>query len=442
MNKNQFILKEGIFKENDIRGKYPEEINSQVAFILGKVFTSILKKLYKEPLKLVIGYDNRKSSPILLKSLIKGCLLNKCKIINIKETTTPLFYFSLKKVKATGGIMITASHNPYNENGFLFYLKDGISFLSKKKWDKKFKELVFKEWDKENKGLKEKINRGEITYKNFKKDYLSFLKKFIKIKKPLKFVLDDGGGSAGFILSNFIKIKEFKNLKFYLIKGPLYRFSNPLEKRGLKKLKREILKRKAGGGAAFDSDADRIIFFDEKGNFIEPSKIFALLVLNFLRKDKNFRFVTTEFLNQKIKEKIQKEKGKLVYSPTGYGYFYLKMREEKAVFGSEHTGHFYFKDFDYHDDGLITLILVLNLLSLKEKPFSQIIDEFETNPSFFMNFKSLSLKSFYVLKYLEEIARKYKVKTFENLKIITKDWLIIVRISGTSNLIRFYLEKL
>jgi Phosphomannomutase len=215
-----------------------------------------------------------------------------------------------------------------------------------------------------------------------------------------------------------------------------------LEKRGLKKLKREILKRKANGGAAFDSDADRIIFFDEKGNFIEPSKIFALLVLNFLRKDKNFRFVTTEFLNQKIKEKIQKEKGKLVYSPTGYGYFYLKMREEKAVFGSEHTGHFYFKDFDYHDDGLITLILVLNLLSLKEKPFSQIIDEFETNPSFFMNFKSLSLKSFYVLKYLEEIARKYKVKTFENLKIITKDWLIIVRISGTSNLIRFYLEKL
>lgn len=434
-------LKRVIFKENDVRGKYPQEVNEEVAFLLARVFILFLRKIYKEPLKLVIGYDNRLSSPSLAQSFIKGCLVNGCEVINLGKTTTPLFYFSLTKTRNTGGVMITASHNPYSENGFLFYLKEGVSFLSGTKWDKKFLELAFRESGKK-KFLIDSLSISKISSLNFQNDYLDYLKRFLKIKKPLKFVLDDGGGSAALILNKFIKKLDNKLLKIYLIKGEKYRFSNPLEKRKLNLLKKEIIKRKADGGAAFDSDADRIIFLDEKGKIIDSGKIFGFLIKNFLKKDPKAKFVTTEFLNQKIKQKIEKLGAKLIYSPTGYGYFYLKMKKVKALFGSEHTGHYYFKDFNYHDDGLLTLVFVLNFLSAQKKSFSELVKEFPLNPSLFINFKSSPVESFLIIKLLKNLAFKYQKPTFEHLKLQTKNWLMIWRVSGTSNLLRVYLEKL
>ncbi|MGB9726517.1 MAG: hypothetical protein ACP5OX_01025 [Minisyncoccia bacterium] len=439
---NKQTLKRTIFRENDIRGKYPQEVNEEVAFLLARVFVLFLKKIYQEPLKLVIGYDNRQSSPSLAQSFIKGCLANGCQIINLGETTTPLFYFSLNKTKNTGGVMITASHNPYRENGFLFYLKGGVSFLSGTKWDRKFLELAFQEYRNKKKFLINSSPNSQITNLNFQKYYLDYLKKFIKVKKPLKFVLDDGGGSAGFILKNFNKKVNRKLLKLYLVKGRKYRFSNPLEEKKLNLLKKEIIRRKANGGAAFDSDADRIVFLDEKGQIIDSGKIFGFLIKNFLKRDEKIKFVTTEFLNQKIKQEVKKLGAKLIYSPTGYGYFYLKMKKARAFFGSEHTGHYYFKDFNYHDDGLLALIFVLNFLSRERKSFSELVKEFSLNSYFFMNFKSLPAKSFLMIKILKSLTLKYQKPTFEHLKLKTKNWLMIWRISGTSNILRVYVEKL
>lgn len=447
MKKNRFLLEESIFKENDIRGKYPQQVNERVSFILGKVFISFVKKIYHQPLRLLVGYDNRHSSPSLARSFIEGALLgNPHTIINIKESTTPLFYFSMKKARANAGVMITASHNPYSENGFLFFLKNGISFLSGKKWDKKFYKAVTKEFNKHERygnKEKEKAIKAKIVYLDFKKEYLSFLLKFLKIEKPLKFILDDGGGSVGLILKELLKKEKNKLLELYLIKEKKCYFVDPQqEKKKLSKIKKEIIKRRANGGVVFDSDADRAIFLDEKAKIIDPARIFGFLTINFLKDYKNAEFTTTEFLNLKIKEKIEKLRGKLIYSPTGYGVFHLKTKREKALFGSEHTGHYYYRLFDYHDDGLLTLIFVLNGLSRSNKIFSQINEEFQTNPSCFVNFKSTPSNSIAIIKLLEKIALKYKKKSFENLKIRTKKWLMIWRISGTSNLLRVYLEKI
>lgn len=439
-------LKKPIFKENDIRGKYPQEINEETAFILGETFALILKRIYKKPIKIIIGFDNRKSSPKLANFLIFGLKkvsLKNSSIISINKSTTPLFYFSMKKTKADAGVMITASHNPFSENGFLFYLKNGTSFLSGKKWDKKFEETAYKIFEKEKKNKENFILKRmpKIKFLNFKEEYLNYLKKFVSIKKPLRVVLDDGGGSASLIIKDFIKKLENKYLKFFLIKGKKYRFSDPFALKQLTLLKKEIIKRKADIGAAFDSDADRIIFLDEKGRMIDSGKIFGFLTKHFLKQNKNHKFITTEFLNQKIKQKIKKLGAKLIYSPAGYGYFYLKMKKNKAFFGSEHTGHYYFKNFNYHDSGLMTLIFVLNFLSVENIPFSKATEEFSLNPCFFMNFKSSPLRSFLIIKILKEIGKRYQKPTSEHLKLETKNWLMIWRVSGTSNLLRVYWEK-
>lgn len=447
--RNKFLgLSKSIFKENDIRGKYPQEINEETAFTLGKSFALVLQKIYKKPIKIIVGYDNRKSSPTLANFLIlgiKSSLLPKSLIINLQQTTTPLFYFSMKKSKAEAGVMITASHNPFSENGFLFYLKEGVSFLSGKKWDKKFLELAFKVYNKERinkQSLISEIKIQKVKFLNFREEYLDYLKKFLLLKKPLKFVLDDGGGSAGLVLNDFKRKTKNKFLKIILIKGKKYRFSNPFEYRKLTRLKKEIIKRKADGGAAFDSDADRVVFLDGRGRIIEAGKIFSFLIKNFLKQNKRAKFITTEFLNQKLKDYIKKLGARLIYSPTGYGYFYLQMRKNKAFFGSEHSGHYYFKDFYYHDDGLLTLIYVLNFLSAEKKTFSEVMKEFEINPYFWKNFKTFLPRSVKIVKLLEKLAYKYKKPTFENLKLETKNWLMIWRISGTSNLLRVYWEKL
>ncbi len=203
-----------------------------------------------------------------------------------------------------------------------------------------------------------------------------------------------------------------------------------------------MVKRKADGGAAFDSDADRVVFVDEKGKVIDFSQIFGFLVNNFYKEDNKRKFLTTEFLNLRVQQKLIKQNIKLIFAPTGYGAFYLKMRKGKTFFGSEHTGHYYFRDFGYHDDGLLALIFVLNFLSFKKQKTSQLMKDFPFNPSFWLSFKSDKEKSKLILNNLKKLASRYLSSSLENLKIKNKNCFMIWRISGTSNLLRIYYEKL
>ena len=440
-----------IFRANDLRGEYPREINRDIALATGKSFREILDKIYKHPLKIVVGYDNRKSSPSLAKAFISGFYWDAqhySQIQRIGLTTTPLFCFSLIREKADGGAMITASHNPFSQNGILLYLKGAQSFLSGEKWDKKFRKLVLKNYTLVK---EQKIKEGseKVHHIDYLKAYLSYLQKFIDIKRPLSFGIDDGGGTIRSILPKFLSLPQWGKVKFSLIRGPKWRFADPTKRKNSQALARLIRMKHLDGGVLFDSDGDRAVFLNEKGRPVHPDRIFALLSLYFLRKYHRATFVNTILLNEKVKELIKGKGGKLAFSSIGYGFVQEKMKKYDALCGGEISGHYYYRDFSYRDDALLTLIYVLNILGSSKDSFSQLEKNIPLNPTCFFSFpyhkREEAEKTLSLLKTISQqlsFRKKMTFRKFDGFNWRTKNWRMNWRLSKTENYIRVYWEQL
>jgi len=427
-------IQSSIFKSYDIRGIYPSQINKEVAFFVGRGFVRILNKSHP---KIIVGMDNRLSSPLLKKYLIKGITQEGGEVIDIGLSTTPLFYFSASYFKGDGGIIITASHNSWEYNGFKMVLKDNIP-LSGKEFLEKLKKSSF--------SFKTR-KAGKVIKKKALTSYIKFNFEVSKVSKlsPLKVVVDTANSVAIVGLREFFKKTPLKvHYLFSKLDGRFpHHLPDPLKKENLKFLREQIIKKKADLGIAFDGDGDRILFLDEKGRIIRADIILAFLSKVILKERKKEKILYDVRCSNIVRETIKKNGGKGVMSRVGHFFIKKKMREENIFFGGEFSGHFYLKDNQFCETPLFVLLKILNQISLENTSLSKL-----TRP-FFVYFHSgeinLKVKSEQkILKALKALKEKFKKKgkmcLLDGVRVDFKNWWFNVRPSNTEPLLRIIVE--
>ena len=432
---NKSNIDVNIFKSYDIRGIFPGEINEDIAKKIGIAFVKYLKDQNPEAKNVVVGRDMRLSSPSLSKSLIEGIKSSGINIIDIGLVSTEMTYFAVGFYRFDASIMVTASHNPGQYNGFKICREKAIP-ISENSGLSTIAQIAQKPIPK----LSGK--HGSIIKKNVYNDYKKFIISFInKQLRPLKIVIDAGNGMAG----KTIPI-VFDNIPCEII--PLYfkpdgnfpnHEANPLEPANLIDLQKKVVKSKADFGVGFDGDADRCIFVDETGNIVGADIMTAVIANEFLTKEKNATIIYDLRSSKVVAESVKASGGIPIRERVGHSHIKAKMRKTNAVFAGELSGHFYYRDNNFADSGLITLVEVMNILARKNVPMSNLVASYKKyfatgELNFKVNDKDAKIK---------QLADKFDDGTIDYLDGITidySDWWFNVRKSNTEPMLRLNME--
>jgi len=433
-------MKFEIFKAYDIRGIYPQEINEETAFKIGQAFYHfLLKDSKKKLLRILLARDNRLSSPSLAKGFSMGVKSQGGRIVNLGILPTPTFYFATWYLKADGGAMITASHNPPEFNGIKLVGKNAKP-IAKGAGMEKIKNLV-KKLPKIT-----KISKGKEERKTILSKYLKFNFKFLDKSKlsPLKIVVDTANAVAGLWVP-FLK-RNLKKITFYHLFEKLdgtfpNHLPDPLKKENLRFLSAKVKEVKADFGVAFDGDGDRIIFVDENGNPVAGDVITAFVSEIILEKSPGEKILYDIRSSKIVKEVIERNGGKAYLCKTGHSFIKLKMAKYNIYFGGEVSGHYYLRDNHFMEMPLFVLFKVIERLSEKKKPFSQILKPFQKYfSSGEINFKME--ERIKVVKALKEYFKKLpcKISTLDGIKAEFNDFWVLIRPSNTEPLLRLMVE--
>ena len=343
------------FKQADIRGIYPSEINEEVAYLIARSFVDEYKHQ-----TVLVARDMRLSSPVLHEAFCKGITDAGADVIDLGLVTTPMLYFASGSMNLPG-VVITASHSPKQFNGFKLVLAGAIP-LTENKGLKAIRKRI-------EKGIfSESQKSGKIKTKDIRKAFQSFVFKGVKAKglEKLKVVVDVGNG-----MSSVLKpiLEEKLPIKFDWLFTELdgrfpNRGSDPTLKKNQKALSKTLKEGNYDFGIAFDGDADRIAFQDEKGNFVNSSAVGALIAEYLLKKNPKAKIGYTVFTGRDYEEKIKNGGG--VKVPTRVGHTFIKetMRQKDILFACEHSGHYYYKEYFYTDSAVLTLRYVLEIFNV------------------------------------------------------------------------------
>ena len=418
-----------IFKAYDVRGLYPKQINKELAYKIGRAFVKFLKVK-----QVVVGRDCRLGGEELYEGLTDGITDEGADVINVGFCSSPSIYFAINFLKAQSGIMITASHNPKEWNGFKFTKEKAIP-ISGDTGIKDIERLV-----KENK-FGDVKKKGKITEKKVFDEYIKFLKKFRKNWKPMKVVIDCGNGMDGPFINEIIKDTKLDVTELYF--EPDGNFPNhdpnPLKGESLVKLRAKMKELNAELGLALDGDADRVFFITEEDEVVPADFITCLIAEEFLGEHKGETILYDLRSSWIIKEEVESLGGKANMCRVGHAFIKEQMREEKAIFAGELSGHFYFRDCFYTDSGIFMFIKMINLLSRTGKKLSELIKPLK---KYFASGEINSEVKDKEAK-MKELAEEYKdgkVSRLDGVRIDFDDWWFNVRASNTEPLLRLNLE--
>jgi len=420
-----------IFKAYDVRGVYPQELNPEIAYKIGRALVVYLKAK-----QVVVGRDMRISSPALASAIIDGILDQGADVCDIGLVSTDSLYFAVGKSGYDAGVMVTASHNPPEYNGFKLCRQEARP-LSMDQGIGEIRDLVLRDQ------FPDPPSPGTVHSKEILNDFADHVLSMIDTKsvRPLKVVVDAGNGMAGKVVP-----AVFGRLPLQVV--PLYfeldgRFpnhlANPLEPENVVDLRHAVLEHKADLGIAFDGDADRMFILDENGQFVGGDMITALVSKSLLRKHPGASIVYNLICSRAVPETIEREGGKPIRSRVGHSFIKAKMREHDAIFGGEHSGHFYFRDNWYADSGIIAALTVIELLSQEGVTMSEALKPLDTY------FRSGEINSEVadqqaVLRRLESRFSDGELDYLDGLTVSYPDWWFNVRPSNTQPLLRLNVE--
>lgn len=418
----------GIIKSNDIRGIYPDELDSKTAFRIGFYLKDILGSK-----KILVGRDGRSSSAPLFEALSQGITASGADVVSIGECDTPAVYFATVFYSFDASVMITASHNPAEYNGFKFS-KTGAVPVGKSDGLEKLAKLMEKEPEAAEK-------KGKVTTLDISEDYAKHVRQFAKIGRKMKVVVDCSQGAACFfakkILSglpcDFIHIYDTPDGNFTL------HDPNPLKSSVHEAVAKAILSEKADFGVCFDGDADRAIFLDEKGKFISPDIITSFFAWFYRDAEKGWKAFYDIRSSNSVREFIEKNGGNAAPCRTGHSHIKKLMKENDALFAGELSGHYYFRDNFFCDSGFIAFLLFLSAVSGQELPLSTLLSDI--NPYSFsgeINFRVKDME-----KVIAEVGEKYtggRKNMTDGMRIDFDDWWFIIRQSTAEPVLRLVVE--
>jgi phosphomannomutase/phosphoglucomutase len=424
-----------IFRAYDVRGVYPTDLNEKIALKMGKAFGTL------NPGKIIVGNDVRLSSPSLKKELIKGLISTGCDVIDIGMVTTPMVIFSTKHLKCDGGVMVTASHNPKEFNGFKFNDSNAVP-ISYESGLNKIQEIFDEE--------KFSTGSGKVIKKNILKEYSEFLLNKIDMKNSvdMKIVVDAGNASPGSIYPKVLRKIGVDVHELYC--EPDGNFPNhqpdPTKKENMVDLQRKVLDIGANLGFAYDGDGDRLGVVDKNGKNLEPNKIFALLIKQALESKPNSKIVYDVLSSMMIEDIIRKHNGIPVVSKVGHTYITQRMVGENAVLAGELSGHYYFEETFCSDDALFASLKLIEFLT---KSGRKLNEHFKDLPRYYsqvsegMRVPIKESEKFSFIENLKEELRKkgYKIDTLDGVKIIFEDGWALLRSTHTESKISVVYES-
>jgi phosphomannomutase len=428
---------EKIFKAYDVRGVYPSELDEETAYKVGQAYAKFIK-----PKKVAIGRDVRSHGEQIKKELIRGLNDAGVDVVDIGIISTDMLYFAVAYYGYDGGITVSASHNPKEYNGFKMVREKSIAISSDTGlFD--IRDLVVNN-DFEIKSDK----KGTVETKEIMDDYIAKIITFIDVNKikPLKVVLSANFGLAGVVAKKILEKIPAKINAEYLDAEPNGEFPkgrpDPLIKERQTETSELVKSSGANFGVAWDADADRCFFFDEKGDFIEGYFIVGLLAKEILKNNTGGKILYDPRLTWATIETVESVGGVPIQTKAGHAFIKDRMRKEDAVFAGEMSAHYYFRDYYYCDNGMIPFVMMMQLISETGKTLSELIAPM-TNKYFVSGEINNEVKDIPAL--IKEAEEKYsdgKIDKTDGLGVEYKEWRFNLRGSNTEPKIRLNVEAL
>lgn len=429
-------LNPDIFKAYDIRGTYPDQVNEEAARAIGAAFAA-----YLEARRIAVGRDMRLSSPTIAQAFIEGAVSQGADVVDYGMIATDMLYYAVARDGHDGGVQITASHNPRQYNGMKMVRREAFP-LSGDEGIADIREMIA-----QGTTPPDASTRGSVTTRDVLAAYTAHVLGFIDPKAiaPFNVVLDAGSGMGGLVAPELFGQLPCRTTRLcFEIDGRFPNHeANPLIEENRRDIVERVMAEKADIGIAWDGDADRCFFIDGTGEFVSGDFITALLAEAFLLKHPSSTIIYDLRASHAVRDVVAGYDGTSLMNRVGHAFFKRRMRETNAVFGGEVTGHYYFRDNFYADNGFIPALLILELMSKKGKSLRELLEPLRAK-YFISGEINTTLPSLdAVPAKLAAIAAKYAdgtQYTLDGLSVEYPDWHFNVRPSNTEPLLRLNLE--
>lgn len=414
-----------IFREYDIRGIVGSALNEDVSYTIGKSFGSKLIDLGKRIC--VIGHDNRLSGEDLTKALLKGITEAGVDVVYLGLTTTPMYYYAMIYKNIDAGIMVTASHNPKDYNGFKIAFDNTGNICGQTIYD--FRDYTSK--------LNFHDGKGTVEECSVFKEYLKLLKDSTSITKRLKVVIDPGNGATAPFIEDILNMFD---LDYRIINGESdgsfpNHIPDPAEEENMTMLKEAVLEEHADVGIAFDGDGDRVGIIDEKGQFISADLYMIMMIRDIFKNNSNKKVLFDVKCSKTLEDEINKLGGSYILYRVGNSYTKRATRENNCIFGGELSGHIYFRDkFLGFDSGIYAGLRMLEVLSKNNCTCSELlkgINKYYSTPE-----EKISCSDDNKFKIIDEIKeycqnKNYKINDIDGVRVDFDNGWALVRASNT-----------
>ncbi len=431
------MINRNIFKAYDVRGLYPQEVNEDAARLIGRGFVAYLKAR-----RIAVSRDMRLSSPSMAAAFIEGARQQGADVVDYGMMGTDMLYFAVARDGHDGGAQITASHNPKEYNGIKLVRQEAFP-LSGDAGIGDIRDMIAAD------ALPAPAAKaGSVTQANVVEDYVKHVLSFIDLSvlKPFNVVLDAGSGIAGMIapkLFAHVPTKTLKTLCFEVDGTFPHHEANPLIEENRRDITEAVIREHADIGIAWDGDADRCFFIDGTGEFVAGDFVTALLAEAFLIRHPGAKIVYDVRASYAVKDTAAKYGSEALMNRVGHAFFKRRMREENAIFGGEVTGHYYFRDNFYADNGFIPALMILELMSRKGQTLRELLEPLRKRYfiSGEINTRVSNVQT--AQEKIDALSAKYqsgRVYTMDGISAEFPDWHFNVRGSNTEPMLRLNLE--
>jgi phosphomannomutase len=423
----------GIFKAYDIRGIYPTELNEEGAYAIGRAFVTFLQAR-----EVIVGHDMRLSGPAIFDAVTRGIMDQGADVVNIGLVSTDQYYFACTRL-GLPGMMVTASHNPKQYNGFKM-VRQMPYLLSGAEGIQDLRRIV------ENDAYAPTTRTGSMRTLDLSDEFVTFVLGLIDSdilrRRRLKVIADTGNGTVGPILQRVYGRLPIDFIGMYLEPdGNLPNHGlDPLMPENRAELERRVVEEGADAGFAFDGDGDRFFVIDNRGRFIAGDFLTALLGRYLLQRAPGSKIVYDVRASWAVRDLISAAGGVPLIERVGHAFIKRRMANENALFGGEVSGHYYFRDFNFADSGIIPSLLVMEMLAGSEQSLSAMLAQLEEK--YFISGEINSTVA-NPKERLEALAAAYAdgvIEWIDGISVTYPTWHMNVRASNTEPLIRLNLE--
>ena len=422
------------FKAYDIRGVWGKDFNEDTVYKIGYFLPELLNTDH-----VVVGRDVRASSPVIHDQLIKGITDRGADVWDLGLSTTPMVYWATTHLNADASVQITASHNPAEYNG-LKISRTGALPVGGDSGLKDLEKMV------NEKPVSPSERKGKVKdYSHVKDEYIEYFLPLSKGLEDLNLSVDCSNGMSNLVIKEILANNKNVHYIYDTFDGTFPNHEpNPLEEKNCRALEKEVVKNNSDVGVIYDGDADRVIFVDDRGEWVQPDYVTAVLGYYYGKKGRNGNALCDIRTSKSTTDYLEKNGWKCTLWKVGHAFAKIKIREIKGIFGGELAGHYYFQDFGNCDSGVLASLLVLHVvedLKKEGRKLSDLLSEIVTyansrETNFKLENKDGAIKALYE-KYAPNSLR---VMDFDGYRIEYSDWWFNVRKSNTEPYLRIVAE--